>query len=389
MRCTQRTTLASLSLSLILCFGQAFAAEDAVTRDEVLALLKDRDAAIIELQHTVRDLAARLEAAERSIDPTAPPREPPPKLPGGDPATPEVQQGFARLEVDEQAAQRALERTLVQGGALLLPTWRMQFSPSFASALNQFDFPDVVPDGDASVLGSTNVERTVFTTNLNMRLGLPFDSQLELGLPYQRVDEEIRTRIQGVLVGQTSTRSGNGIGSLQVGLAKTLLRERGWRPDVVGRITWNTGSGDRMDDGVTLSGGFESVGASLTFIKRSDPLVFFGSVSYGTVFKEEEIEPGDQFAFSFGTALAVSPTSSLFASISNQFIAETKFGGEQIDGSDITAATLSLGVSTIVSRGFLLNLTTGFGLSENAPDFSIGLSASMQTNALRNYLSRR
>ena len=96
MRCTQRTTLASLLLSLIICFGQAFAAEDAVTRDEVLALLKDRDAAIIELQHTVRDLTARLEAAERSIDPAALPREPPSQLPGGDPATTEVQQGFAR-----------------------------------------------------------------------------------------------------------------------------------------------------------------------------------------------------------------------------------------------------------------------------------------------------
>ena len=106
------------------------------------------------------------------------------------------------------------------------------------------------------------------------------------------------------------------------GLAKTLLRERGWRPDVVGRITWDTGSGHRTDNGVALSG-IESVGGSL----------------------------------SFGTALAVSPTNSLFASISNQYINALRFDDERIDGSEITSITLNLGASTSVSRGLLLNLT--------------------------------
>ncbi len=181
--------------------------------------------------------------------------------------------------------------------------------------------------------------------------------------------------------------SGNGIGNLRVGLAKTFLRERGWHPDVVGRITWNTGSGDRSDNGVVLGGGFESLAGSLTFIKRSDPLVFFGSASYQTVFEDDDIGPGDQFSFSFGTALAVSPSNSLFLSLSNQFVAETKIGNQRIDGSDITAATLNLGASSIISRGILLNLTTGIGVSENAPDYSIGLSGSMQTDSLRNFLN--
>jgi hypothetical protein len=387
MRCTQRTILASFSLSLIICLSQAFAAEHDVTRDEMRALLKERDAAIIQLQHTVKDLMARLEVVELSIDPSLPTPSPPDQLSDDDSARAEVQQGFAKLEVDEQAAQRALERTLIQGGALLLPAWRTEFGPSFIYALNQIDFPAIVSDGDEMLLSSNNLERTALTINLDVRVGLPFDSQLELGLPYQWADEEITTRIQGVSFGQSSSRSGSGIGSLKVGLAKTFVRERGWRPDVVGRITWDTGSGDRIDNGVFL-GGFESIGGSLTFIKRHDPLVFFGSASYRTFLKEDDIEPGNQFAFSFGTALAVSPASSLFASISNQFLAETEFDNEQIDGSNITSVTLSLGASTIVSRGFLLNLTTGIGISEDAPDYSIGLSASVQTDALRDFLYR-
>ena len=115
-------------------------------------------------------------------------------------------------------------------------------------------------------------------------------------------------------------------------------------------VTWDTASGDSTDNGVVL-GGFESVDSSLTFIKRKDPLVFFGSASYQTFVKDQGIEPGDQFAFSLGTALAVSPSSSLFASISNLTLDETKIGNQQIDGTDLTSVVLSLGASTIVSRG--------------------------------------
>jgi hypothetical protein len=350
--------------------------------------LKERDAAIIQLQNSVKDVMARLENVERSISPEATEPAPPPKLAVGDTEEAAATQGFAKLEVDEQAAQRALERTLVQGGALLLPTWQIEFGPSLSYSLNQFDFPALIPDGGEVLLGSTEVERTVFTTNLDARIGLPFDSQFELGLPYRWADEETRTRILGAPFGQTENRSGDGVGSLRVGLAKTFVRERGWRPDVVGRITWNTGSGDRTDNDIFLGSGFESLSGSLTFIKRSDPMVFLGSVSYQTFEEDDDVEPGDQFAFSVGTAMAVSPSSSLFATISNQFLAETEFDSDKIDGTDITAVALNLGASTIVARGILLNLTTGIGISEDAPDYSIGLSGSVRTNAVRNLFSK-
>lgn len=387
MRCTQRTILSNLSLFLSICLNHGLVTAQELTRDEMRGLLQERDAAIIELQNTVRDLLTRIEAVERSVSPTRFSQPPSSQLNSGDSTRTETQQGFGTLEVDEQAAQRALERTLTQGGALLLPAWRMEFGPSLSSALNQIAFPTVVADGETSRLVMGDFERTTFTANMDVRVGLPFDSQFELSLPYQWADEEINIRLQGMAFGQTSQANGRGIGSLKLGLAKTFARERGWRPDVVGRVTWDTGSGNFTDNGVFI-GGFESVGGSLTFIKRSDPLVFFGSASYRSFFKEAGLEPGDQFAYSLGTALAVSPTSSLFASISNQFYSETEFGKEQIDGSDITSVVLNIGASTIISRGFLLNLSTGIGISEDAPDYSIGISATLQTDVLLNLFYR-
>jgi hypothetical protein len=383
MRPTKRTILAGFSLLLVLCFSQTQAEEDDLTRSELLDLLKARDAAIIQLQHSLNDLVMRIETVERSIDPVASQLSPEPQLTAGV-TTPTVQTaGFGKLEIDEQAAQRALERTLIQGGALLLPAWRTQFAPSLAYSLNQADFPVVVADGDEQLLGSNEAERNTILANLDMRIGLPFESQLELGIPYTWVDEELKTSIQGISIGQNSKQSGQGLGSLQIGLAKTFIRESGWRPDIVGRVTWDTGSGDRTDNNVFIGGGFKSLSGSLNFTKRSDPLVFFGSVNYRTFYEDDGIEPGDQFTLSFGTALAVSPTASLFATLTNQFIDDTKFGNQQIGGNDVTAISLGLGASAVVSRGVLFNLTTGIGLSENAPDYSIVLSASIQTDALR------
>jgi hypothetical protein len=388
MRPTQRTILAGLSLSLVLYFSQAPAQEQDLTRDELLDLLKERDAAIIQLQHTVNQLMTRMDTVERSMDPDPVSQSPVLQPAAGVPATTTEPKGFAKLEVDEEAAQRALERTLIQGGALLLPRWRMQLTPSITYSLNERDFPVVIATGDEQLLGSNAIERTVVDANLGLRMGLPFDSQFELSIPYRWVNEETTTSLQGVTIGQSDERSGNGSDGFEIGLAKTLVRESGWRPDIVGRITWGSGSGDRIDDDVILGGGFETFGGSLSFTKRSDPLVFLGSLNYQTFSEEDGIEPGDQFSFSFGTAMAVSPTSSLFATLNNQFIDRTTLGSEQIGGTDFSSISLGLGASTVVSKRVLINLTTGIGLSENAPDYSIALSASMQTDALRELLYR-
>lgn len=386
MRLTPCTIFAVLSLNLVLCFSQALAQEQELTRDDLLALLKARDAAIIQLQHSLNDLVTRIETIESSIEPVAPQQSPEPQLAAGVTTLTVQPKGFGKLEIDEQAAQRALERTLTQGGALLLPAWRTQLVSSLAYGLDQANFPVVVAVGDDLLLGSNEVERNTILANLDMRIGLPFESQLELSIPYRWVDEELKSSIQGIPIGQTSAQSGHGVGNFEIGLAKTFLRESGWRPDIIGRVTWGTGSGDRSDNNVFLGGGFKSLSGSLNFTKRSDPLVFFSSLNYRTFNEDDGIEPGDEFTLSFGTALAVSPTASLFTTLTNQFIDDTKFSNNQIDGNDITAISLGLGASVVISRDVLFSLTTGIGLSEYAPDYSVVLSASIQTDALRKLL---
>ena len=133
-----------------------------------------------------------------------------------------------------------------------------------------------------------------------------------------------------------------------------------------------------------LGGDFESLGGSLSFIKRADPLVFVGAVNYRTFLDNDgTTDPGDQWGLSLGTALAVTPTSSLSATIGHQYLQETDFGDLRIDSTDVTSVALNLGASTIITRGILLNLSSNIGISEDAPDYSIALSTSIQSNAFR------
>jgi hypothetical protein len=109
------------------------------------------------------------------------------------------------------------------------------------------------------------------------------------------------------------------------------MRERGWRPDVIGEVSWNTDTGE-TDDGVELGSGFNEVAASITASKSQDPLVFVGGLSYSHAFEDDGIRPGDAFGFSLGTVLAASPETSLQFFLDNAFFMDTK-----VDGRDVLA----------------------------------------------------
>jgi hypothetical protein len=349
------------------------------TESQLLELLSERDAAIIELQQTVRRLNDRLASIEHSMGLTSDPLVEAPIS-----ADLSVSSSTGTLEVDEQAAQRALERTLIQGGVLLLPAARTEFTMGFGYTHGQRDFPVLVTDEDAIRAGVALLERDTIFANLDLRIGLPWDAQLELGVPYLWIDEETSVRTTVGEAPEPISQSGRGFGSVRLGLAKTLLRERSWWPDIVGRLAWDTGTGERDDGDVFLGGDFEALSGSLSFIKRADPLVFLGSFSYRTFLDGAgDGEPGDQYGVSLGAALAVNPTSSLSATFNHQYLQETEFGDARIDSSDLTFVSLNIGASTIVSRGILVNLSTNLGLTDDAPDYSIAFSTSIQSSALQ------
>jgi len=109
-------------------------------------------------------------------------------------------------------------------------------------------------------------------------------------------------------------------------------------------------------------------------VKRQDPLVFVGSVSYEAALEEDDFDPGDALGFRLGAILAASPETSLRFLLDQRFVDDAEVGGQTIDGSDLTLATLEIGASSIIGRGLLLDIAVGAGLTEDAADYSVAIS---------------
>jgi hypothetical protein len=295
------------------------------------------------------------------------------------PATTEGQaapttQAPGQFEVEEEAIDRALERTLVQEGVLLLPLGQAEIEPSFTYTRREFDVPTFVILEGQTFSGEQDIRRDEFQSGTTLRVGLPLESQIEVSVPYNYVDESVRTTVGGTPQSHDS-ESGHGLGDVSVGLAKTLLQEgAGLWPDLIARVTWGAPTGKTRDGGVFLGGGFNAVSGSLSAVKRQDPLAFVGSASYAKTFEHDNIEPGDEVGFSLGTVLAASPETSLSFFFNQAFADDTKIDGNKINGSDQVASTFNVGAATILGRNVLLSITGEIGLTDAAPDYAIGAS---------------
>ena len=160
--------------------------------------------------------AAAAGALDR-VEPDAGAPEPVQTAQAQPPATTEGQpaptQAPGQFEVDEAAIDRALERTLIQEGVLLLPFGQAEIEPSFTYTRREIDVPTFVTVNGDTFVGEQELERDEFETGATLRVGLPFDSQVEVGIPYNYVDESVNTTVGGAPQSSNS-ESGHGVGDV-------------------------------------------------------------------------------------------------------------------------------------------------------------------------------
>jgi len=279
------------------------------------------------------------------------------------------------FKVDEESAQRALERTLVQSGALLLQKGQIDLETSLSFARNQQSVPAFVNTDTELLAASEELRDSTLGAALHLRIGLPFESQLELGVPYRYIDSSSVTRIGFAVASERSTYD-NGIGDVTVGLAKTLLKEKGRRPDLIARLSWDADNGDTNEQQDSPGGrsSHNEYGGSLTVTKRQDPLIFTGNLSYEYAEKKDNFQPGESISLSMGTVLAASPETSLRFALNQTFLSEFEIDNQKISGSDRHIGSLSLGASSVLDRRNFLNVSVDMGLTDDATDYSLNIA---------------
>ena len=354
------------------------------TVQELQRRVDEQEAIIRGLRRELDALAKQVDGSSRPEGPT--PAATAPKGPaqaqaetGTVPAAPSLPAPVSRpsapgqVTATEEEAERALERTLTATGALLLPYGRAEIEPSFSYVRRHVNVPVLATLNGVTVPVNQEVRSNEFQPSVFARVGLPFDAQFEASLPYNITEQEQVTNVGSTRAARSAT--GSGTGDFTVGLAKTLLREKNWWPDLIGRVTWNTPTGQALDNGVALDGGFSQIVGQVVALKRQDPLAFVASASYQkTLNQVRGFESGDQVGFTLGAFLATSPNTSLQMTLDQAFADDTKFKGNKIKDSDQVSSTLNLGVSSILARNVLLQLVGGVGLTPDAPDYSITVS---------------
>jgi len=340
--------------------------------------LAKRDTIIINLLNRVKALEAERNGDSKGSEIRAgavPVEKPEPTAAKGAPASAPANQtaGGGGIKIDKLAAERALERSLVQEGARLLRPGEIEFYPGFTFSRYESDFPTTVNSGNNSYIGEVRRTLNVYDPRADIRMGLPFNSQLEIGLPSRIINSGLGTAVGGAVQSVTE-QSGSGFGDVQIGLATSLAKEKRWRPNAVGRLVWLSGSGSANNNGVFLGGGNPGLAAQLSAYWRRDPVVFLMSGSYAHYFEGSGIRPGDNIAVSQGLALAVSPETALTFSLDQSYMKAFKNNGAELPGTDRLSSILNFSTSTILGRGLFLRLSAGIGLTRDSPAYQFGVS---------------
>jgi hypothetical protein len=296
------------------------------------------------------------------------------EAPQGDAAAAGGQQA-GTFVVDEAAAQRALERTLTQTGALLLPVNIIEVTPTLLYSLTERTSAVLatvtVPGTPSSSLAVVNsrLRSNETLAAVSLRVGLRGQMQAEANIPFSHIDA---SRIDDF--GNAEAADGNGTGDISVGIARTFLQEAGWMPDLVGRLTYNFGNGRQQQGILGFGGGFRQVQGEVVALKRQDPLAFTASAFYSRVFERDAFKPGDARGFSLGAALAVSPATSLQFNFSQIWRKRQESAGVKVAGTDQAYGIFALGASSVLSRDITLVTQVGIGLGSEAPSYTASIS---------------
>lgn len=153
-----------------------------------------------------------------------------------------------------------------------------------------------------------------------------------------------------------------------------------------------------INEQLSTGSGYYSLGGGASLSKVLDPVVIFGSVSatYNMPVDDlqqvrgarllEEVEPGFGLSGSAGFAYSLSYDISLSISAQVSYSDETILtfsNGDQAMAQDQMSGFLSMSLGTRVSDTTIVNTSVGIGLTEDAPDFSLGVSLPIKFSGLK------
>lgn len=266
----------------------------------------------------------------------------------------------------------------------------------------------IIPAILIGLIDVRQVKTTTAVATLTGRYGLSKRMELEAKLPYVYLHSDTVSReiFTGSAQDRVFNARGSGLGDVELTGRYQLNRGGADKPfyiawlryksrtgrdlfdvttDCVTRCVANTtGTGLPLD--LPTGSGFNAVQPGVTWLYPSDPVVFFGSLSYLHNFKRSDvsrrvlggqteflgdIKAGDILGFNLGMGLALNEKAAISLGYDTSIVGKTKQNGEDVAGAvRTTLGTLLLGGTYRFSDRMSLNVALGVGITRDTPDMT-------------------
>ncbi|HKV66370.1 MAG TPA: acetate kinase [Rhodanobacteraceae bacterium] len=293
-----------------------------------------------------------------------------------------------------------------RGKFVLEPSYQFGYSSTDRVALIGYT---IIPAIVIGLIDVRQVRITTQTAEMTLRYGVTNRLEAEVRVPY--VDGHTDTTSREIFTGSATDRvfttSGKGLGDVEATLRYQFNNGGADRPYYVGWLRFKSRTGTDPFDVITdcvqrcvqnttgtglplempTGSGFYSLQPGLTWLYPSDPVVFFGNVSYLHNFPRDnvsltlvggikqplgKVEVGDVYDASVGMGLALNDKASISIGYDQSMVGATKANGQTLPGSTRTVlGSLLVGGSYKINDHRTLNVALGVGVTRDTPDVTL------------------
>ncbi|MDN3516980.1 transporter [Aquisalimonas lutea] len=305
---------------------------------------------------------------------------------------------------EEEEPERPDVQAMADVGGVLTPAGTVVIEPSLQysnSQVNRFTFQgvEILPTFLVGIIEVEDVDRDVWTSAVDVRMGLTPRLEFGLKVPYVYRSERRSVSIPQVDNSTTSQRlDGDGVGDVEASLHYQLNRGSAGGPFYIGNLRYKsiTGRGpfevDHNDSAVeteaATGSGFHALELSITGLVVSDPAVLYGNIGYLRNFPRDvdrtigagdqaldigRVEPGDALRMSLGTSVSLNPRTSFSIGYKHDVIrpTRTEINNTTFESDSLGVGSLLLGVSHVVSPRVTASVNLEVGVTADAPDMAI------------------
>lgn len=266
----------------------------------------------------------------------------------------------------------------------------------------------IIPAILIGLIDVRQVKTTTAVATLTGRYGVSRRMEVEAKLPYVYIHSDTVSReiFTGSAQDRVFNARGSGLGDVELTGRYQLNRGGADKPFYIGWLRYKSRTGRDLFDVTTdcvtrcvanttgtglpldlpTGSGFNAVQPGITWLYPSDPVVFFGSLSYLHNFKRSDvsrrvlggqteflgdIKAGDILGFNLGMGLALNEKAAISIGYDTSIVDKTQQNGEDVAGAvRTTLGTLLLGGTYRFSDRMSLNVALGVGITRDTPDMT-------------------